>query len=1014
MDKDALGALPDHDVARPTPDEALTSARSAAARGDSHVALAFFEQAFSAAPLRGDIALALGYHLRGMRRFDDARCVALDLVTAKPGLVPALLLLSRIEHDLGDTSTAVEHLERAARLQPDNVNVKLELARQFRALGRTDDSAAKHREILELDPAQPTSLMALGEIARANGDFAAALQHFSRLVEAQPEQIGARLRMAIMMRRLGRNAEARGLLEDLQARRPDDPEIMLELARSAREAGDHKTALGLSEALRRLRPDSQPIAQDHVRDLLALDRLDAAQSLLSDELAKAEVIAPWVYMQLAEIARRRGDEARAFDLYSELARLVPDDPQPRLAGTNALIRLGRHREAAEHIEALLRQAPQHPGVHLAVGTLARAVGNLAHAAEAFSSYLALQPDALGVRLQLAECLLALGRMAEATARLDFDPASQEQRWRRAHLLGRIAEAEGQTGLALDRYAEAQSLKPGDPNVLRSLVGLYRQKGDWDAVHSALQAAYAAEPESQAVILQIVEFLVLQRHFDEAIALLRRKLARRPDAVQLAIRLSGLLAGGGDIDAARGVLGALPHHVAGDAAVRRQEAILLAETGAYSDALALLAGLPEDDIAGNLLAIELALAAGDDRTVRDRLTHCEPAQPANRIRVHVARAQLSADDGDLDSAFADFDAALSLDPGNINLHRQAAMLAVRRLDMVRLEGHLTALLARTAPAQRMLGRSVSRLAEFSGTIHNEFSIDKALLARVLATREVAGADGLAELAALVRANSQYLAPSLEFIERSLAGSPTPVAPPARVTGGALGIPRIITQFWDEPDVPDDLLRYIDTWRSAEGFEHRLFSYATARKTLGDALGERHVRAFRSLRFAQPQADYFRLAALFLWGGIHADADSMRRLDPEAFLPAGCNFLAYREATGAIASGIIACAPRHPIIETALELATQSALDAEADSSWFRFGPGLLTRACARFLAEAERPGTVPREMFICRASEVARFAALRRKASHKQSGRPGPNAAVAKASFPMKWLRLDANDEAESR
>ncbi|MDZ7829136.1 MAG: tetratricopeptide repeat protein [Halofilum sp. (in: g-proteobacteria)] len=82
------------------------------------------------------VARMLGIVQLAMGEAERARDTVRPLVQRDPDDAGAHALLARIEMRLGNTSQAVDHLQRAARLQPDDPQMKLQLGAGLVQTGR--------------------------------------------------------------------------------------------------------------------------------------------------------------------------------------------------------------------------------------------------------------------------------------------------------------------------------------------------------------------------------------------------------------------------------------------------------------------------------------------------------------------------------------------------------------------------------------------------------------------------------------------------------------------------------------------------------------------------------------------------------------------------------------------------------------------------------------------------------------------------------------------------------------
>jgi mannosyltransferase OCH1-like enzyme len=87
-----------------------------------------------------------------------------------------------------------------------------------------------------------------------------------------------------------------------------------------------------------------------------------------------------------------------------------------------------------------------------------------------------------------------------------------------------------------------------------------------------------------------------------------------------------------------------------------------------------------------------------------------------------------------------------------------------------------------------------------------------------------------------------------------------------------IPRVILQFWDQPQPPEDIAGFIEEWRGVAGFEHRLFDLKMATDFIDAHYGDKERAAFAYCHHPAMRCDFFRLCYLALHGGVYIDADA----------------------------------------------------------------------------------------------------------------------------------------------
>lgn len=193
----------------------------------------------------------------------------------------------------------------------------------------------------------------------------------------------------------------------------------------------------------------------------------------------------------------------------------------------------------------------------------------------------------------------------------------------------------------------------------------------------------------------------------------------------------------------------------------------------------------------------------------------------------------------------------------------------------------------------------------------------------------------------------------------------IAPFAAVKGGPQGpepgIPRRIVQFWDSPDIPDDIRMAMETWRREySDWQYRVFDDAAAVEFIDEHYSTKVVDAYRACEHPAMKSDFFRHTYLFVRGGIYVDADEACCQELE--IPPSLTLVLRFENRSPIAEflpGFYASAPRHPMLAELIDDMVYRVTNRLDDDHWFSVGPGLFTKHVVRQLARSgilEQPPT----------------------------------------------------------
>jgi tetratricopeptide (TPR) repeat protein len=145
-----------------------------------------------------------------------------ELVLREPGSVQARRRLAAALEAKGDPAQAVEQLETARGMRPDDVSLVIELANALTALRRFDAAERELRRVLKTAPDIAGVHQALGLISLRRGLYQQAEQELRRALELDPESGNAYFYRGEALNQLSRVDEAMEMLERAAQLQPDN------------------------------------------------------------------------------------------------------------------------------------------------------------------------------------------------------------------------------------------------------------------------------------------------------------------------------------------------------------------------------------------------------------------------------------------------------------------------------------------------------------------------------------------------------------------------------------------------------------------------------------------------------------------------------------------------------------------------------------------------------------------------------------------------------------------------
>lgn len=434
--------------------------------------------------LRGRIAATRGDRTEALLRFDQARELAPEDLTAALGRVRVLM-------DAEDYATAAKELDTLRLAHPKDLPILLVAAELAMRKGRGDDALEVLEEAVALAPEDPRVLLAQGQVyaMRMDGEKARPLLEQARnldptLVRATEEEAGTLARLKKWDEVYKLLDAHRRQAEKLPGGKKIVAELWLVQARFLEQEGQTQAALAaLDKAL-----DAMPGQLDArlVRGRLRLavgDEAGGAEDL--QDLFDRTGGYPGLAGPLGRLLIRRGDVKSLDALIGEHLEDPRAPTDVILVGARLRLAQG-NREAAVHlVDRVLERDPNNWEAHLVRGQVLLAQG-----------------DAMG----------ALGELQQARPR---KPDAELQVW-----LGKAFEATGETDTARAHYARAVELAPDMIEARVAYGALLAERGAAKAALEQLGPALEGDAHPRAQLAAGMAYRDLGQ-FDKAARAFRK-------------------------------------------------------------------------------------------------------------------------------------------------------------------------------------------------------------------------------------------------------------------------------------------------------------------------------------------------------------------------------------------------------------------------------------------------------------------------------------------------------------
>jgi tetratricopeptide (TPR) repeat protein len=411
------------------------------------------------------------------------------------------LVLSSYRSRQGDAPGAIQAVDKALEVDPDNTAARLRKAELLVDSGyreKNDEQIAEGREIVDAvlsdEPSNPHGLFVRAKIEMAELDPKAAAQTLRSALDVRPDWAQARFVLGSALMLIGDQNGARAELARAVELDPGQLEARRALCRIHATLGEHEYAIEQGRMYLRERPGDTRTRILVAQSLVHLGKHDEAFTEL-ESIDEADRDADsWYAIGRLYMAQGRLDEAHS-------ALLAANAERPNMPDIlRALLRIdasrGQTAESATRIRKAVAAEPNNARLALLEGGIELAASNHEAAEAAFKRAVELDPDDAVAYQRLAGFYRMTGRLDESIATFE---RSLEQNPDSARLNERLAilyEYRGEGDKAVDHYERAIELDSSLGESKNNLAYLLAENGgDLDRALDLAQEAKALLPDN---------------------------------------------------------------------------------------------------------------------------------------------------------------------------------------------------------------------------------------------------------------------------------------------------------------------------------------------------------------------------------------------------------------------------------------------------------------------------------------------------------------------------------------
>ncbi len=459
--------------------------------------------------------------------------------------------------DLEQTRAAIQSLEQARQIEPNNPAALIAQSMAYLRSGNFADAAAMAQLAITKKPDDPAGWNMKGSIAHAQGNAPDALAGYGKALTLKPDYLDALIARASLLFDLNRDKEAARDVAVLKQKFPDDPRsAYLQALQAGRQGKDTEARNALTAAASAL--DALPFEAVQTRPQLVLLGGIAHYSLGQNEKAKT-YLGSYLkkYPQhmgarkiMTAILMSEKDYAKAIAFLEGPARARPNDPQALSLLATAYMALGQHSKAV----SLLEQAEgmnggNTPDIAANFGLSLIGVGQEAQGMAQLQKAYAKTPGRAYSGVPLAIMYLKQNQAKPAIQVLQAVLKNEPQNLTVLNLLAVARGVSKDTAGARKTYEQVLEKNPSFTPAKLNLARLDRYEGKPEDARRRLLSVLKDQPKNLDALYELAQLELAAGRTQDAVRWLEKARSFNPQSLRPNLMLVDLYLGTGDVQKA---------------------------------------------------------------------------------------------------------------------------------------------------------------------------------------------------------------------------------------------------------------------------------------------------------------------------------------------------------------------------------------------------------------------------------------------------------------------------------
>jgi tetratricopeptide (TPR) repeat protein len=282
--------------------------------------------------------------------------------------------------------------------------------------------------------------------------------------------------------------------------------------------------------------DSERERLTYVGTLVRDRRLDDARSEL-ESLLRQNARSFGANVSMGWVCNYQRKAAEALIYFKRAASIDPKRVQPHIMAGYCYLQLRDLDSARSSFEAALEIDPKLPGAHFGMAQVLQRSGDFDAALKQIGQVLRVDPLSSPARLLLANVLRRSGKIDLAIKELEAFLKLVPENFQAYNILSGLYNQEGNHHKAAEMLEAAVKLRPNSVALWGRLGRARMQVNDYEGAEAAYREVARLRPRGRTSSLRLIEALIPQAKFDEALEIIR-KIPRRGRIGAMLYKYSG--------------------------------------------------------------------------------------------------------------------------------------------------------------------------------------------------------------------------------------------------------------------------------------------------------------------------------------------------------------------------------------------------------------------------------------------------------------------------------------------